>query len=131
MERTETGRVELTICRDPRLLAGVSAAVNHFAEALGLEEGARADLVAAFEDAFREFFGAASWDSKPAHMTIAAPTGKIEAVLLFRGENAKAEKGEKICKMLAGKFDSVRLESSADTIRLNLVKNLLPTRKKR
>ncbi len=84
----------------------------------------------AFEDAFREVFGNPSRNSKPVQMSIAAPVGKIEAVLLFRGENAKPEKGEKIRTLFAGKLDSVRLESSGGAIRLDLVKNLSPTRKR-
>ncbi len=131
MEPTETGRLDLVISSDPRLLAGVSAAVNHFAEAAGLDEGARANLVAAFEDAFHEVFGASSGNNTPVQMSIASPAGKIEAILLFRGENTKVEKGEKIRTLLAGKLDSVALESSGDTIRLKLVKNLTPSRKKR
>jgi uncharacterized protein (DUF2147 family) len=106
-------------------------AVNHFAEAAGLDEGARANLVAAFDDAFHEVFGNPAKNSNPVQMSIAAPGGKIEAVLLFRGDHAKAEKGEKIRSLLAGKLDSVSLESSGDTICLKLVKKLSPPRKKR
>jgi hypothetical protein len=109
----------------------VSAAVNHFAEAAGLDEGARAEFVAAFEDAFHELFCNASRNSKPVQMSIAAPKGKVEAVLLFHGESAQAKKGEKIQALLAGKLDSVALESSGDTIRLKMVKNYSPSRKKR
>jgi hypothetical protein len=130
LEPSETGKLELTVTGDPRLLAAVSAAVNHFAEAAGLDEGTRANLVAAFEDAFHEVFGNPGRNSNPVQMSIAAPKGKIEAMLLFRGDNAKPEKGEKIRALLAGKLDSVALESSGDTIRLKLVKNLSPARKK-
>jgi hypothetical protein len=59
------------------------------------------------------------------------PAGKIEAILVFHGESAHAEKLEKIRSLLAGKLDSARLESSGDTTRLSLVKNLSPARKKR
>jgi hypothetical protein len=131
LERTETGKLELTISSDPRLLAGVSAALYHFAEAAGLDEPAKAELVAAFEDAFQEIFGGAPQKSKPIEMSIAAPTGMIEAILLFPGDSLHAEKGEKVRKLLAGKLDSVRLETSGDSSRLHLVKNLSPSRKKR
>ena len=131
MEQTETGKLELTVSSDPRLLAGVSAAVSHFGEVAGLDESARANLVAAFEDCFREVFGAASRNSKPVQMTIGVPSGKIEAVLTFHGEHARPEKAEKVRTLFAGKLDSVRLETSGDSIRLSLVKNLSPSRKKR
>jgi hypothetical protein len=131
VERTETGRLELTVSSDPRLLAGVSAAVNHFAECAGLNEAARAGLVAAFEDAFHEVFATASRNSTPVRMSIFTPTGKIEAVLVYHVENARAERVEKIRSLLAGKLDSVMLESSGETVRLDLVKNLSSSRKKR
>jgi hypothetical protein len=131
VEQTETGKLELTVSSDPRLLAGVTAAVTHFAEAAGLDEKAKAKLVAAFEDAFREVFSAPLRNSKPLRMTICIPAGKIEANLVFHGVSAHAEKLEKIRSLLAGKLDSARLESSGDTARLCLVKNLTPARKKR
>jgi hypothetical protein len=131
LEQTESGRLELTVSSDPRLLAGVSAAVSHFGELGGLDEAARAELVAAFEDCFREVFGTASQNSKPIEMSIGAPSGKIDAVLIFHGEHARPEKAEKIRMMFAGKLDTVRLETSGDSIRLSLVKNHAPARKKR
>jgi hypothetical protein len=131
LERTETGRLELTISSDPRLLAGVSAALYHFAEVAGLDEPAKAELVAAFEDAFHEIFGGVSQNSKPIEMSIAAPAGKIETILLFPGDSLHAEKGEKVRKLLTGKLDSVRLETSGDSSRLHLVKNLASPRKKK
>lgn len=131
MEQTETGRLELTVSSDPRLLAGVSAAVSHFGEVTGLGESARADLVAAFENCFHEVFTTASRNSKSVLMSIAAPSGKIEAVITFHGDHARADKAEKIRTMMAGKLDTARLETSGDSIRLCLVKNLSPARKKR
>jgi hypothetical protein len=105
--------------------------VYHFAEAAGLNESAKAEMVAAFEDAFQEIFGGGSQSSVPIEMSIAAPTGKIEAILIFHGDSMHDEKAEKVRKLLAGKLDSVRLETSGNSSRLHLVKNLSPARKKR
>ena len=107
------------------------AAVNHFAEVAGLSENARAGLVAAFEDALHEVFSDHSKDHNSVRMSIAAPTGKIEASLQIHGERSNSDKGERIRKVFAGKLDTVALESSGDDIQLKLVKNLSPVRKKR
>lgn len=104
--------------------------MTHFAEAAGLDESAKANLVAAFEDVIREVLGAASRNSKPVQMSIASPSGKIEAILFFHGETSQAKKVEKLRSLLAGKLDSVSIESSGETIRLSLVKNLSSARKK-
>ncbi len=56
MQPTDNGKIEITLSSDPRLLAGVSGAVNNVAESAGMDESARANLVAAIEDACHAAF---------------------------------------------------------------------------
>ena len=131
MEPTETGKAELIICNDPRLLAGVSAAVNHFAEAAGLGEAARVDLTAAFEDALHAAFQSSSQAGEPIQLTISSPGGRIDAVLNLHGTAADAGRAEAIRKLLSGKVDIVTLDKEGGAIRLHVVKCPSPSPKKR
>lgn len=131
MQKTETGRVELTLSRDPRLLAGVAGAVNHFAETAGMDESARASLVAAIEDACNEAFLQLPQSNASIAMSLESPPGCVEAVLIFRGAAAKAERAEKIQRALRDRLDRVTRESESGAIRLILIKNTVTHRKKR
>ena len=51
---SEPARVFLKLSNDPRLVAGVGAAVAHVAEEAGFDARSQADLVAATEEACRE-----------------------------------------------------------------------------
>src|ERR1017187_10638170 len=50
VQPTDGGKIEITLSGDSRLLAGGSGAVNHVAEAAGMDEPSRANLVAAIEE---------------------------------------------------------------------------------
>jgi hypothetical protein len=124
VESTETAKVELTLASDSRLLAGVSGAVNHYAEMAGMDEPGRATLVAAIEDACNEAFRNLPDDSGVLELTLAAPAGRVEAVLTFRGIATGAARAEKIQRVLRDRLDRVTRESIGDVTRLALVKNV-------
>lgn len=132
MEKIETGKVELTLSRDPRLMAGVSGAVNHFAETAGMDESVRAVLVAAIEDACNEAFQQFPKSDASVEMSLESPPGRVETVLIIHGAAAQSERAEKIQRALRDRIDRVARESNSGTIRLILVKNAgVPRAKKR
>ena len=131
MQKIETGKVELTLSRDPRLLAGVAGAVNHFADTAGMDESTRANFVAAIEDACNEALLQLPNANASIAMSLESTAGSVEAVLIFRGAAAKAERAEKIQDILRDRLDRVSRESESGTIRLILVKNAAAPRSKR
>ena len=131
MQKIETGKVELTLSRDPRLLAGVAGAVNHFAETAGMDESARANLVAAIEDACNEAFVQLPKANASIEMSLESPPGAVETVLIFHGAAAQSERVEKIQRAVGGRLDRVARESESGTIRLTLIKNAAAPRRKR
>jgi len=131
VERTETGRLELKVSGDPRLLAGVSAAIDHFAEASGLRQARRAEFIAAFEDALQEAFPCPESTSKPLCLTLALPAGQLDAILVLPNTAADAGRAEAIQKKLSGKVGSVALENTPDAIRIHLTETRSARRKER
>jgi hypothetical protein len=124
MQPTETHKIELTLSSDPRLLAGVSGAVNHVAEVAGMDESARANLVAAIEDACNVAFDHLAEDQASVKMTLACASGNVEAVLTLQGSAAQGDRPEKIQRALNGRIDKINREVRGDAIRILLVKNI-------
>lgn len=123
MGTTETGQVVLKFTTDSRILAGVSGAINHIAEAAAMEESRRAELVAALEDALHAAFQSQSHNDSPVEMTLSAPAGTIEVVLLFLGDATEGVRAKNIQKALRDRLDKVTLDVHGGASRLTLVKN--------
>jgi hypothetical protein len=124
MQPTEGGKVEMTLSSDPRLLAGVSGAVNHVAEVAGMDEPARANLVAAIEDACNVAFDQLPEDEASVKMTLGSTNGCVEAALMLQGVAAKGDRPEKIQRALNGRIDKINREVRGDSVRIVLTKNI-------
>jgi len=124
VQPTETGRVEIKLASDPRLLAGISGAVNHVAEVAGMDEASRANLVAAIEDACHVAFEKLAADDGSIQMILGSAGGHVEAVLLLKGSAAKGDRPEKIQRALNGRIDKINREDRRDAVRILLVKNI-------
>jgi len=124
MQPTDNGKIELTLSSDPRLLAGVSGAVNHVAEVAGMDESARANLVAVIEDACHVAFDQLPEEEASIKMILGTVGGHIEATLMLQGSAAKGERPEKIQRALNGRIDKINREVCGDTVRILLVKNI-------
>jgi hypothetical protein len=124
MQPTDNGKVEMTLSSDPRLLAGISGAVNHVAEVAGMDESARANLVAAIEDACHVAFDQLVEDNASIKMTLGCASGNVEAVLMLQGSAAQGDRPEKIQRALNGRIDKINREVRGDTVRIVLVKNI-------
>ena len=105
--------------------------MNHFAETAGMDESARANLVAAIEDACNEAFVQLPKANASIEMSLESPPGSVETVLIFHGAAAQSERAEKIQRAVGGRLDRVARESERGTIRLTLVKNAAAPRRKR
>jgi hypothetical protein len=108
VQPTETGKVEITLSSDPRLLAGVSGAVNHVAEAAGMDESSRANLVAAIEDACHAAFDQLPEDKSTIQLMLGSAGSHIDAVLMLKGSAAKSDRPEKIQRALTGRIVLVK-----------------------
>jgi hypothetical protein len=115
--------VQLSTSSDPRLLAGLSGAVNHLAETAGLNERARAELVAAIEDACRDALSRAA-DKQRIELLLEVWPGKIEAVLEYHcaSETPAEITWSAVQQALRLRLDSVRRESNSGITRLTLIK---------
>jgi hypothetical protein len=120
---SETGRIELTVSGDKRLVAGVAGAVNHVAEAAGLKESARAELVAAVEDACRAALDEVSNNGNRVHLSLDNPPGKIEIVLEYKPTHDVSENARGDLAMRA-RLDSVVRESTKNGTRITLQKKV-------
>jgi hypothetical protein len=124
MQPTDNGKIEMTLSSDPRLLAGVSGAVNHVAEVAGMDESARANLVAAIEDACNVAFDRLSENSASIKMSLGCTGGSVEVALTLDGSAAKSDRPEKIQRALNGRIDKINREVHGDSVRILLVKNI-------
>lgn len=124
MQPTDNGIVEITLASDPRLLAGISGAVNHVAEVAGMEESARANLVAAIEDACQAAFNQLPENDSSIKMILATTGGHVEVVLMLQGSAAKGDRPEKVQRALNGRIDKISREVRGDTVRISLAKNI-------
>jgi hypothetical protein len=124
VQPTDAGKIEMTISSDPRLLAGVSGAVNHVAEVAGMDESARANLVAAIEDAFHVAFDRLAEDEASIKMTLGAGSGNVEVALSLQGSAAKGDRPERIQHALNGRIDKINREVRGDIVRIVLTKNI-------
>lgn len=124
MQPTENGKIEMTLSNDPRLLAGVSGAVNHVAEVAGMDESARANLVAAIEDACHSAFEGLNENEASIKMDLACTGGSVEVALTLEGTAAKSDRPEKIQRALNGRIDKINREVHGDSVRILLVKNI-------
>jgi len=124
MQPVDSGKIEITLASDPRLLAGISGAVNNVAESAGMDELARANLVAAIEDACHAAFNQLAEDESSVKMILGAAGGHVEVVLLLQGSAAKGDRPEKVQRALNGRIDKISREVRGDTVRISLVKNI-------
>ena len=106
------------------MLAGVSGAVNHVAEAAGMDESSRANLVAAIEDACHAAFDQLPEEDASIRMALGSAGGSIEAVLTLQGNAARGDRPEKIQRTLNGRIDKINREAHGDTVRISLTKNI-------
>jgi len=120
---SELGRIELTVAGDKRLVAGVSGAVNHVAEAAGLKESARAELVAAVEDACRTALDEVSNNGNRVRVSLEMPPGKIEVVLEYTPTH-EAKQSSSADKTMKAKLDGVSREKTQTGTRVTLVKKI-------
>ncbi|HET9400904.1 MAG TPA: hypothetical protein VFO34_08135 [Candidatus Acidoferrales bacterium] len=120
---SETGRIELILSGNSRILAGVTGAVNHVAEAAGMKESARSDLIAAVEDACRLAFKETSNNGNRVRITLDQPPGKIEVVLEYKPLHAAGADSTADLSMRS-KMDGVLRESTKSGTRLTLVKKV-------
>jgi hypothetical protein len=124
MQPTDSGKVEITLSSDPRLLAGVSGAVNNVAETAGMDESARANLVAAIEDACHAAFDQLAENESSIKMMLGASAEHVEVELILQGSAAKGDRPEKVQRALNGRIDKITREVRGDTVRISLVKNI-------
>ena len=120
---SESGRIELTVSGDKRLVAGVAGAVNHVAEAAGLKESARAELVAAVEDACRAALDEVTNNGNHVQVILDNPPGKIEIVLEYKPTHTAAENTRGDLAMRA-RVDSVLREATKNGTRVTLQKKV-------
>jgi ParB-like chromosome segregation protein Spo0J len=122
---TESGKVELSISGNSRLLAGVAGAVNHVGESAGMEEKARAEFVAAVENACRLALSQVTQGDSPIALSLEVLPGKIEAVLQCQmsSTSGKPAAGSGFGREL-GKLDDVKLEVNGNAARVILTKKL-------
>jgi hypothetical protein len=110
-------RIACALHNDPRLIAGVAAAVAHVARRAGLPERAEADISTAAAEACRETFLLLDCQRGPAptiHLLIADFSDRVEVTL---------ESSEKISKVLEGDLvDRVECETRDGRSRMTLVK---------
>jgi hypothetical protein len=125
MQPTDGGsKIEMSLSSDPRLLAGVSGAVNHVAEVAGMDESARANLVAAIEDACNVAFDQLAEDEASIKMMLACSNGSVEVALTLEGSAARGDRPEKIQRALNGRVDKINREVRGDSVRILLTKNI-------
>ena len=120
---SESGRIELTVTGDKRLVAGVAGAVNHVAEAAGLKESARAELVAAVEDACRAALDEVTNNGNRVQVILDNPPGKIEIVLEYKPAHSAAENTRGDLAMRT-RVDSVVREATKNGTRVTLQKKV-------
>ena len=120
---SESGRIELTVTGDKRLVAGVAGAVNHVAEAAGLKESARAELVAAVEDACRAALDEVTNNGNRVQVILDNPPGKIEIVLEYKPTQPAAENTRGDLAMRT-RVDSVVREATKNGTRVTLQKKV-------
>jgi len=120
---SESGRIELTVSGDKRLVAGVAGAVNHVAEAAGLKESARVELVAAVEDACRAALDEVTNNGNRVQVILDNPPGKIEIVLEYKPTHSAAENTRGDLAMRA-RVDSLVRESTKNGTRVTLQKKV-------
>jgi hypothetical protein len=124
MQPTDNPKIEMTLSSDPRLLAGMSGAVNHVAEVAGMDESARANLVAAIEDACHAAFDQLPENEASIKMILGSAGGHVEVGLLLQGSAAKGDRPEKVQRALNGRIDKITREVRGDTVRIVLIKNI-------
>lgn len=137
------GRVHLDLNGDLRLLAGLSGAVEHFAQQVGLGEPAQRDLITAAEEACRDTFRLLTPESPTLRVTIVAHLDRVEVSLEHRGEavptagldtffgaGAKSSTGGELTGLsLMKRVDRVQYHTEGGTSRTTLVKYLKPPKK--
>lgn len=96
-----------------------------------MDEAARATLVAAIEDACNEAFRGIPQEKDYVEMFLAVVPGGVEVVLGFRGDEASADRMEKIQSVLKGRVDHVARESRDGKARLTVVKTQAARPRKR
>jgi hypothetical protein len=121
---TETGRVEICFPSDSRLLAGVAGAVNHVAEAVGLDEDARAQLVAAVEDACQEALAEVSKENNNVALSVDVLPDRIEAAVEFKSPSGAPQPSPSAGNKSRHNLDSVRREAKDGNTRIILTKKI-------
>ncbi len=135
---SHNGRVELDLSPDPRFLAGLSGAVEHFAEGLGFDPAVCKDLMAAAVEACRDTFRLLPPEHSSVRVLIETFSDRLEVVLEHRGEALPtagldtflglgaeaAPAGELTGLSLLSRVDRVLYQTEGGASRMTLVKYL-------
>ena len=139
----DPGRVVLKLSNDPRLMAGVSGAVEHMAERAGCDARACADLIVAAEEACRETFPLLPAADAQLAVTIEDFSDRVEVTFEYQGGGLPAaglhafavpgaeEEGELSGRKLLARVDRVQYDTQDGTSRLTLVKYIRPQSRKK
>ena len=134
----DPGRVVLKLSNDPRLMAGVSGAVEHMAERAGCDARACADLIVAAEEACRETFPLLPAADAQLAVTIEDFPDRVEVTFEYQGQTRPAagldtfavpgaeEEGGLSGRKLLARVDRVQFDTQDATSRLTLVKYIRP-----
>ncbi len=135
---SDPGRVVLKLSNDPRLMAGMTGAVEHMAERAGCGARACADLIAAAEEACRDTFPLLPAADAQLAVTIEDFPDRVEVTFEYQGgglpaagldtfavPGAEGVGGLSGRKLLA-RVDRVQYDIQDGTSRLTLVKYIRP-----
>ncbi len=132
----ETYRVLLKLPRDPRLVAGVGGAVGYFADRIGFDAHARADLIAAAEKTCRVTFPLLTSPDDTLDVLVEGFSDRIEVNLEHHGQavptagletfafpgTEEATPGRLSGLALLARVDRVLYDTEGNTSRMRLVK---------
>lgn len=131
----EPSRVVLRLTNDPRLVPGVLAAVDYFAQRAGLDAEAQRDLALAAEQACTRTLGLLGEDGGWLNVSVESFLDRIEITLEHRGQPLPAagletfaglgdEPGEPSGRQLLSRVDRVLFHTEGQASRMTLVKYL-------
>jgi len=135
-----SGRAHLRVDNDPRLLAGLAGAVEHFAKQANFAAEASADLIAAVEEACRETFPLLSEAHPELFVIFKAFPDRAEITIEHRGEELPSAgldtflgdpsaPGGLTGLSILSKVDRVQYNTEGGVSRTTLIKHVKPSAK--
>ncbi len=120
----DSGRVVLKLSNHPGLVAAVAGAVGHVAARAGCDARARADLIAAAEEACRNAFSRLATADAQLGVTIEGFPDRVVVTLEHKGPPAlgAAEPGGLSGGKLLAQVDRVQYDTKGDVSRMILTK---------